>query len=57
MLIQWLADHYVALLGAALAVSEGLALLFPPESGVAGILQGLMGLIRRLLGQSPPALK
>ena len=46
--MAWLVDHWPAIVAALLAVSEGLAVLFPSQSGFGGILAGIVKVLKAL---------
>lgn len=45
--MQWIIDHYSILTTILLGVSEILSLIFPPESGVGGILAGIIKALKK----------
>jgi len=54
--MAFLLANKVVILAALLGLSEVLAMFFPPSSGVAGVLQGLVKLVKFLGGKEPPQL-
>lgn len=52
-LISWLVSHAVVILSVLLGISEALALIFPPQSGVAGFLQAAIKFLKSLGAKEP----
>lgn len=45
--MQWMIDHYSLLATILLGISEVLSLIFPPQSGVGGILAAIIKVLKQ----------